>query len=146
MRLIFNKGNFLSVGIAGLLLIGSVKAENQTPVQVETLLQSSSSWDGVPYQYYPNSPPELTVLKITIPANTELPWHTHPMPSVAYVLSGKLTVELQENGEKKTLTTGQVLPDVIEKIHRGVTGDTPAVLIVFYAGTNGMPLSHSVEQ
>lgn len=140
MRLIFNKRNFLSVGIA-LLLIGSVKAENMDALHIETLLKSNSSWDGTPYESYPNDFPELTVLKVIIPANTEVSWHTHPMLNAGYVVSGEIIVELQENGKKKTFTKGQVLPEVVSKVHRGVAGKDPVELIVFYAATKGMPLS-----
>ena len=145
MCLIFKRSIFLSVGITALLLANVAIAKEQThakpSVQIETLMQSSSSWDGQPYKTYPAGPPELTMLKITIPANTGLPWHTHPMPNAAYVLSGALTVQKKETGETKLLIAGQVLPEMVDELHRGYTGDTPVVLIVFYAGTKGMPLS-----
>ncbi|MGS0740521.1 cupin domain-containing protein [Glaciimonas sp. GG7] len=138
MRLVFK---CFSICIGSVLLISSVTAKEPSSIQIETLLRSSTSWDGVPYQSYPSGKPELTVLRITIPANSELPWHTHPMPNAGYVLSGEITVEKKENGEKKLLRTGEVLPEMVDGLHRGVTGDTPAVLIVFYAGTKDMPLS-----
>lgn len=143
MPRIFNKRDFmaLAICIGSALSLGSVKAEDQSTVKTETLLRSGSSWDGTPYASYPAGSPELTVLKITIPANTALPWHTHPMPNAAYLLSGKIVVEKKETGEKKLLTQGQVLPELVDQLHRGVTGNTPVVLIVFYAGTKGMPLA-----
>jgi quercetin dioxygenase-like cupin family protein len=63
------------------------------------------------------------------------------MPNAAYVLSGEITVEKKSTGEKKLITKGQVLPEMVNALHRGVTGDAPVVLIVFYAGTKGLPLS-----
>ena len=128
-------------GVSLPLLAGSVSAHNQSTVETETLLRGSTSWDGLPYVDYPSGSPELTVVKITIPAHTALPWHTHPMPNAAYVLSGELTVEKKDSGEKKTLSAGQVLPEMVGALHRGLTRDSPAVLIVFYAGAKGMPLS-----
>lgn len=139
--IIKSKTVLLAWGIGLSLLAGSVSAHNQSVVESETLLRSSASWDGLPYVAYPTGSPELTVLKISIPANTALPWHTHPMPNAAYVLSGELTVEKKDSGEKKTLGAGQVLPEMVGTLHRGLTGDLPAVLIVFYAGAKGMPLS-----
>ena len=62
-------------------------------VSAEVLLQSSHSWDGQPYQAYPAGTPELSVVKITIPPHTSLPWHTHPIPNAGYILSGELMVE-----------------------------------------------------
>lgn len=143
MQHIFNKRDLVAVAvcIGSMLSSGLAGAEDQPAVKAETLLRSSSSWDGTPYASYPAGSPELTVLKITIPANTALPWHTHPMPNAAYILSGEIVLEKKETGEKKLLTQGQVLPEVVGQLHRGVTGNAPVVLIVFYAGTKGMPLS-----
>jgi quercetin dioxygenase-like cupin family protein len=143
MQPIFIRKCFLPIGIAGLLLAGSLQAKEAPSVQTETLLRSSASWDGAPYKAYPQGSPEMTVLKITIPAHSSLPWHTHPMPNAAYVLSGQITVEKKENGMTKVITAGQVLPEMVDALHRGTTGDTPVVLIVFYAGTKDMPLSQS---
>lgn len=127
------------VGLIGLLLLNLVIANPS--IQIETLMRSSQSWDGQAYKAYPKGSPELTVLKITIPANTELPWHTHPMPNAGYVLSGELTVQKKSTGEKKMLTAGQVSPEMVNELHRAFTGDIPVELIMFYAGTKGMPLS-----
>jgi len=86
---------------------------------------------------------QLTVLKIIIPPHTELSWHQHGMPSVAYVLSGEITVQMASDGRIRHAITGDALPEVVGESHRGCTGDHPAVLIVFYAGTLGVPLSHT---
>lgn len=109
-------------------------------VSKDLLLQTTSSWDGVPYAY-PAGQPEISVLKITIPAHEALQWHIHPMPNAAYVLSGELTIEERDTGKKDVLKAGQVLPEVVNTAHRGLAGDEPVVLIVFYAGAKGMPLS-----
>lgn len=130
------------LGMGCLLFAGTVNArEPQSSIQVDTLLRTSSSWDGVAYTAYPSGQPELTILKITIAPHTALPWHTHPMPNAAYVLSGEITVEKKENGQEKVLSVGQVLPEMVNELHRGTTGDKPVELIVFYAGTKDMPLS-----
>lgn len=110
-------------------------------IQVETLLKSASSWDGASYTEYPKGKPEMTVVRLTIPPRTALPWHTHPMPNAAYVVSGQIVVEKQADGQKRTLGAGQVLAEMVDTPHRGVTGDEPVVLMVFYAGSPGMPLS-----
>ncbi|VCU69792.1 Cupin domain protein [Pigmentiphaga humi] len=128
-------------GLAGLLFAGAVAAAETTGVQVEKLLESSASWDGQAYAGYPAGAPRLTILKITIAPNSALPWHTHPMPNAAYVLSGELTVEKRDTGEKRLLRQGDVLPEMVGGYHRGVTGAQPVVLVVFYAGVADMPLS-----
>ena len=120
---------------------GAAYADNQPAIQKEVLTSGSTSWDGTPYPAYPAGAPELTVLKITIGAHATLPWHSHPIPNAAYVVSGELTVEKLDTGEKKVLTAGQVLPELVGQVHRGIAGDQPVVLIVFYAGSKGIPLS-----
>jgi quercetin dioxygenase-like cupin family protein len=135
-------------GIAFLMLALSVTSSfaeapvsERTAVKVQTLLQTSSSWDGVGYAGYPDGKPQLSVLRITIPPQTALAWHTHPMPNAAYVLSGEIRVEKKDGGEVKRVREGEVLAEMVNAEHRGITGDKPAVLIVFYAGAEGLPLS-----
>jgi quercetin dioxygenase-like cupin family protein len=141
MRSTLINRSLFCLGMVGMLVSSVARADDHAAVQSETLLRSATSWDGSAYASYPAGSPELTVVKITIPPNTSLPWHTHPMPNAAYILSGELTVEKKESGETKLLTAGQVLPEMVGQLHRGVTGNVPAVLIVFYAGTKDMPLS-----
>ena len=111
------------------------------PVEAKILLNTSESWDGAAYERYPAGTPELTVLQLVIAPNIALPWHQHPMPNVAYVVSGELLVEKQEGGAKKRLVAGDVLPEMVNSVHRGVTGESGVILIVFYAGVKGMKLS-----
>ena len=62
------------------------------------------------------------------------------MPNTAYVLSGELTLE-ERSGNRKHFVAGQAITETVNRIHRGMTGEAPAVLIVFYAGAPGLPLS-----
>ena len=116
-------------------------AAAQSQVKVEQLLQTTQSWDGVRYAAYPTGQPEVTLIKISIPPHTTLDWHRHPMISVAYILSGTLTVEKRETGKQKTIHAGQALAETIQTVHRGYTQNEPVELIVFYAGRPGLPLS-----
>jgi quercetin dioxygenase-like cupin family protein len=113
------------------------------PVQVETMIQSSASWDGTPYTAYPAGRPEITILKITIAPHTTLPWHTHPMPNAGYILSGDLTIE-KKDGTRQHFVAGQAVTETVGAVHRGITGDQPTVLIVFYPGSAGLPHSQPV--
>jgi quercetin dioxygenase-like cupin family protein len=140
---------FLSVALLLLPYLGHVSAQDRNAdadksvVTTETLLHTNASWDNTPYSSYPKGAPEITVLKITVPAHRELPWHTHSVPNAAYVLSGEITVE-EQSGSKRHFTAGQVIPETVNTRHRGVVGDTPAVFIVFYPGVKGMALSQRV--
>ena len=110
-------------------------------VHGEVLLQTTQSWNGIAYRTYPNGQPQLTVLKMTIPPRTGLPWHTHAIPNAAYILSGRLTIEDKGTGEKKTFHAGEALAESVDVAHRGVTGEEPAVVIIVYAGAPGIPTS-----
>jgi quercetin dioxygenase-like cupin family protein len=107
----------------------------------QTLLRIGSSWDGEPYKSYPSGQPELSILKITLPPHTELEWYSHPLPNAAYIVSGDLTLERKEDGKKQHFAAGQAVSDTVDTFHRGVPGDEPVVLIVFYAGSPGVPLT-----
>ena len=110
-------------------------------IEREVLLKSSRSWDDTPYVRYPDATPELTVLRLKIPANTQLPWHTHPIPNTGYVLSGELLIESKDTGQTRRVKQGEAVAEMVDIVHRGVTGDEPVELIVFYAGSEGIPLS-----
>jgi quercetin dioxygenase-like cupin family protein len=109
--------------------------------QRETLLQATQSWNGKRYTHYPTGQPQLTTLKVTIAPHTSLPWHSHPFPNAVYVLSGTLT--LRDRASDKTLVVhqGQVVGESVDDVHRGEAGDEPAVLLITYAGTPGVPTS-----
>lgn len=111
------------------------------PVQTETLLETQSSWDGTPYVAYPAGTPQLSVLKIVIPPGEALKWHLHDVPNAAYVAAGALTVERHRDGLHRSLKAGEVLPEMVKSLHRGIAGPQGATLIVFYAGKKGVPLS-----
>jgi len=141
---IVRKGNVMKIIVVALLTLtftGVAIAETAAnPIRVETIMQSTTSWDGTPYKSYPVGQPQITVLKITIAPHTTMKWHTHPMPNAAYVLSGELIVQ-KIDGAQKHFTPGQVITEMVDSKHRGITGTKPAVLIVFYPGTPQMPLS-----
>ena len=133
----------LNIFVACLLLSGCVSSPSKPQPERQILIQTSHSWDGNAYAAYPEGRPELTLLKLRIPANTALDWHTHPMPNLAYILSGELTVQAQASGQQQVLKAGHTLAEMVDTVHRGKTGDNPVELIVFYAGSPGIPLSQT---
>ena len=126
---------------------GDLGANSQADngIKIQELLRADASWNGASYGSYPVGMAEPMVAKITVPAHKELTWHSHPMPSFAYVLAGEITVE-DDHGNKKHFTAGEVMPETVRTPHRGVVGDQPATFIVFYAGTKGMPLSQPASR
>jgi quercetin dioxygenase-like cupin family protein len=116
-------------------------AENVATAQRETLLQTTQSWNGKRYGHYPTAQPQLTTLKVTIAAHTSLPWHYHPVPNALYVLSGTLTLHDRASGKTLVVHQGQAAAESVDDVHRGEAGDEPAVLLITYAGTPGVPTS-----
>ncbi|CAB3774849.1 hypothetical protein LMG29542_08231 [Paraburkholderia humisilvae] len=104
------------------------------------LLHTDKSWNGTLYPAYPSGQPQLTVLELTTAPHAKTPWHTHPAPCAAYIATGKLTVETKD-GLRKTVSQGEVLPELVGPIHRGIAGDTPTKLLLFCAGVSGSPFA-----
>lgn len=117
----------------------TAQAQSVASAHVDVLAKSTKSWNGKRYTHYPKGQPELTVLKMTIPANTALPWHSHPFPNAGYVLQGQLTIEDKASGQKHTFHTGEVFTESVDDVHRGVSGPAPTVLIISYSATPGVP-------
>jgi len=128
--------------LALLVGISAAWAADAPAIRAEHLLTTQKSWDGKPYPAYPAGQPEATVLRITIPPHAVLPWHQHPVINVGYMLAGELEVENRETGMKTTIRAGDVLPELVGTVHRGRNpGDEPAVILVFYAGVVGAPVT-----
>jgi quercetin dioxygenase-like cupin family protein len=116
-------------------------AADKPEIKAKVALKEVASWDGTPYKSYPQGQPQLTVLEIIIPPHTALPWHQHPVPNAAYVVSGELTVEDRRTGKSLKVVAGQAFAESVNSSHRGVTGDKQAVVIVTYSGVDSTPLS-----
>lgn len=128
-----------------LWLIPGVLGAREPQFKLDQILQTTQSWDGQNYQGYPTGQLQLTVLRITIPPNTALHWHEHPVISVAYVLSGNLTIEKRDTGERTIVHAGQTVAETVQTTHRGFTTDEPVELVVFYAGQVGLPITINEE-
>ncbi|WP_235299943.1 cupin domain-containing protein [Synechococcus sp. GFB01] len=110
-------------------------------VRVETLARSSKAWTGEPLPAYPRGQPLVTVLRITIPAGASLGRHQHPVINAGVLLQGRLRVVL-DNGSSRELRAGDALIEVVNRIHRGESlGPDPAVIVVVYAGAEGLPIT-----
>jgi quercetin dioxygenase-like cupin family protein len=132
---------YLLPAAISLLQIAGIAQAGAEQVQTKLLVKSTAAWNGRAYEKFGEGRPELTVIRVTIPAHTQLPWHTHPMLSVGYILSGHITVEDRATGRKKIFKAGEAIPEQVDTAHRGTTDDEPVVIIVTYAGTVGQPTS-----
>ena len=132
---------FLSILIVGMMTLNVSAIEPTADIKVEKLIQDSNSWDHKMLPAYPNGEPEVTILKITIPAGAKLPLHHHPVINAGVLLSGELTV-FAADGKTNTLKAGDALIELVNTEHYGQnTGDTDAQIIVFYAGIKGEPIT-----
>lgn len=124
-----------------LLLPTHIWAADLDVIQVEELVKTSLSWDGNRIPDYPESTPEVTILRIKIPPGVELPLHQHPVINAGVLLSGELTVITDD---KKTLhlKAGEPIVEVVDKWHYGRNeGNETAEIIVFYAGAVDSPIT-----
>lgn len=141
----FNMLNFLRLLVLITPLLGCSTSVANTALNVETLVRSSTAWNGAPYEGYPDGRPELTLLRINVPAYTTLPWHSHPAPNASYLLSGELLVETSDGSGQVRLKAGEGLAEIVDGVHRSRTGSQPAELLMFYAGSAGTPLTQAVR-
>ena len=133
-------GPVLVISIFVLMLLQQATAGNdQSIVHAETLLRTSSSWDGDAYKSYPPGQPELSILKITLAPHTQ--WNRIVIRCQAYIVAGELTIERKKDGKKRQFTSGQAVSETVGTFRRGVAGNEPIVLIVFYAGSRGLSLT-----
>ena len=125
------------------LCIGATSAsafEAKATLKVMPLLATTKTWEGAPI-VYPQGQPEVSGLIIELAPGAETGWHSHPVPSFAFILEGTLEVQLKD-GRSKRLQAGEALAEVIGTLHNGkVIGDIPVKLVVFYAGAVGQNLT-----
>ncbi len=121
----------LSVNVDAKSAVENSKAK----IEVAQLVKTTKSWNGADLPSYPQGKPEVTILRIKIPADTKLPMHEHPVINAGVLLSGELTVKTV-NGKVLYLKAGDPIVEVVDTWHYGINqGKDPAEIIVFYAGT-----------
>lgn len=133
-------------GCVGLLL-GSLlllpftagAAEYDAGVQAQVILQTETMSNGDPIRYTDTDHPKVTVMTVEIAPGARTGWHSHPVAIYAYVLSGHLTVEM-EDGKIAEFGEGEAIIEVVKLKHNGANnGKTPVKLVVFYLGGKGIP-------
>ena len=122
------------------------ESSEQQSIAVKELVRSNLSWDGTPLPAYPAGPPEISILRISIPPGAQLPVHRHPVINAGVLVSGELTVVTKDD-KTLHLKAGDPIVEVVETWHYGRNdGAQPADIIVFYAGSPGTPLSVKENQ
>lgn len=122
-------------------LTTSVWANDVDGVEMEVLAKTTSSWNGDSLPGYASGQAEITILRITVPPRTQLPMHEHPVINAGVLLKGRLTV-VSEDGDTLYLEAGDAIVELVDKWHYGRNeSDTPAEIIVFYAGSKGKSIT-----
>lgn len=126
---------FIAFGVPCL----AVAEDYTSGVEASLILKTTTTTGHYPAKYLDTERPEITVMKVDIKPGTETGWHSHPVPLYAYVLEGKLTVEIK-GGKTYHFAAGDAIVEVVNIPHNGKNlGTIPVVLIVFYTGEIGKP-------
>lgn len=134
------KSNITICCITILFLLAFRQTET-AKIKAVTLVETSKSWNGDDLPMYPEGKPKITVLKITIPPHSKLNIHKHLVINAGVLTKGELTV-VDEQNNTLNLKTGDALVELVNTYHYGENkGNSPAEIIVFYAGTEGLPIT-----
>lgn len=124
-----------------LFLLNTGVAIGDGEIDYSVLAKGSASWDGSELPAYRQGKPEISIVRVVVPPGMKLPSHKHPAINAGVLLSGELTVVSAEGAVLK-LHAGDPIIELVDKWHFGMnSGNEPAVIIVFYAGLKGEPLS-----
>lgn len=119
----------------------TIQAQYNQDIIIEPLLKTDSTSIGQKIDFPNSQEDEITVLKITIPPGHSTGWHTHEFPLVAYIQSGTLTVEF-ENNRSMSFSANSAFAETINTLHNGTNkGTENVVLLAFFMGVEGKPLS-----
>ena len=109
--------------------------ESSSGIQIENLIDTSSSWNGDPINY-PKGAAKIKSMLVQMDPGAKTQNHLHQVPSIGYILDGELTI-IGENNEEKKFIKGDVVIELINKKHYGFnSGITRLKFIVFYIGDN----------
>jgi quercetin dioxygenase-like cupin family protein len=124
-----------------LFFLSSCALKKHQKIEIIKLAETTKSWNGDLLPNYPKGNPKITVLKITIPPKTTLHSHYHPVINSGILLKGELKV-VDIEGNELYLKEGDVIVELVNKIHYGVNEKNKDVeIVVFYAGTEDLPIT-----
>lgn len=124
----------------------SAQSQADQPVTSTQILKTTTTWDNGKIEYPATESTEITALHIAFAPGSETTWHRHPLPSLAYIMSGELEVTIKD-GETKIFRKGDAFAEVINTWHSGKNiGDEPVRLVVFYVGEKGTKLTELLSE
>lgn len=139
------------------LLTGLQGAAFAKPIDIETVLSTSKSWNTKTLPSYHSGQPELKVLKFKIAPGAVTPVHIHPVNGAGYIISGELTMFTttdphgsfanKSNVKKIKLKAGEAWAETVNTWHYGVNkGKKDVEFIVIFSGHPGTPPTLTLNQ
>jgi quercetin dioxygenase-like cupin family protein len=136
------------LALALLLAPGAALAQDaQPPLAAEyhlatrMLLATGTTVTGEPIQYPSGASPRVSAVEITVQPGQQTGWHTHPVPLIAYILEGELTVDYGAKG-KRTYRKGEAFVEAMNEAHNGHNaGPEPVRLLAVILGAGGLEAS-----
>ena len=126
------------IGITSLCCLFSSVGAAQTYYPVQELLATSQTVVGEAIRY-PSGTPRVSVAIVSVAPGSSAAFHRHPVPLVAYILEGELTVDYGQHG-KKIYRQGDAQVEAMDVSHRGFNEGTALVrLLAVYVGAEGTP-------
>ena len=95
----------------------------QAAAAKELLLETRTSWDGGALAY-PQGPVQISSFILRLEEGDQPRFHCHPVPTMGYVLKGRIKVETRD-GNTATFQAGQSVVEVMRTMHRGTAVDAP---------------------
>lgn len=125
----------------GTLLLAALNttavARDQAYYPVQELLVTGQTIVGENIQYPTSGAPKITVAVVTVAPGNPAAFHRHPVPLVAYILEGELTVDYGPKG-LKTFRQGDAVVEAMDLPHRGMNlGSGIVKLLAVYIGAEG---------
>lgn len=131
--------HYFAIFLIGLFLaVSSASATDYSSgVTAKVLRKTTVTGNGEKITYPATDKAEVTAMTVKLAPGAETGWHKHPIPVYAYVISGTLSVKL-EDGKQYTFGAGDAIIEVVNTLHNGKNrGSEPVELAVFYLGAEG---------
>jgi quercetin dioxygenase-like cupin family protein len=127
----------LFVAVFLLHLTGNVSAQQAYPTQ--ELLSTGTTVVGETIHYPDSGPARVTASIVTIAPGADTVLHKHPVPMVAYILEGEVTVDYGEKG-RKVFRQGEAMVEAMDTPHRGMNlGNSLVRILTIHIGADGLP-------
>jgi quercetin dioxygenase-like cupin family protein len=127
------------------VFVVSLHAQYSSDVTIVPILKTDTTSIGQKIVYPSFANDEVTMVKVIIAPGKCTGWHLHHIPVFAYVEQGTLTVEMKDRTVQ--FAPGSSFAEVMDTPHNGRNlTDKEVVLIAFYMGEKGKPLSVKVDE